>query len=404
MFGWFRSGRSMPSLTLLLVVGFADAQVPGVPAAQTGMRATFYSSSATLRGTNQQAVLKPNCDPAVENCWVDPDTGNVIGQEDVPTAAGQGYTNVDILYLDSQTCVLRFTSYLLEYSTGMVTTAAEGGQVSAGDSCSDYWMSPELLGQMRSQESAGVRVLRGSYTLGEVTFDGITLVTSVSSGVVSSTYDAVTGLFVIGSGRTRGAAVPTISPDNSIAPGSGSSHLSYTRLLGTRILPGLGAVEELPAHVLQANRLVYQCSRTLTASGLGALETPCTFEAHLGQRSNIWALTNSVLRVPDQITGTYMTSESSSVIVGAGHGGFYATPTLLNVLQQGVTLDVDPVTGIRTSVAHVDDAVVAITEESNAERKTFVYDRRTGWLVRHVTEQFQATGAVTTWFGLVAVE
>lgn len=404
MYIWQRRGRSTLGLSLLLVLGLARAQVPGVPAVQTGMRATFYSSSATLRGTNQQAVLKPNCDPAVEDCWVDPDTGNVIGQEDVPTAAGQGYTNVDILYLDAQTCVLRFTSYLLEYSTGMITTAADGGQVSAGDSCSDYWMSPEQLGQMQTQESAGVRVLRGPYTLGELTFEGITLITSVSSGVVSSTFDAVTGLFVIGSGRTRGAAVPTISPDNTITPGSGSSHLSYTRLIGARFMPGLGAVEQLPAHVLQASRLVYQCSRTLSAAGLGAMETPCTFETYIGERTSTWALTRSVLQVPDQVTGMHMTSESRNVIVAAGHGGFYATPTLLNGLQQGVTLDVDPVTGIRTSVAHVDDAVVAITEESNAERKTFVYDRRTGWLVRHGTEQFQAMGTVTTWFGLVAVE
>ncbi len=391
-------------LALVLVIGSAFGQLAGVPAVQTGMRATFYSSSATIRGTNQRAVLKPNCDPAVENCWEDPNTGKTIGQEEVPTAAGQGFTNVDILYLDGQTCVARFTSYMLEYSTGMITTAATGGSVSTGGSCSDYWMSPGVLNGMRTQESAGVRVLTGPYTLGDMTFDAVTLITSVSSGTVSSTFDAATGLFVIGSGKTQGAAVPTISANNTITPGSGSSHLSYTRLLGARLMPGLGAVEELPTHVLQANRLVYECSYSLALPGLGAMETPCLYEMRLGQRTNMWAVAHTTLQVPDQLTGTYSTSESSDVVVAAGHGGFYATPTLLNGVQAGVTLDVDPVTGIRATVTHVDDAVVVIAEQSNAERKTFVYDRRTGWLLQSVTEQAQPTGTVTIRATLVSVE
>jgi len=68
----------------------ASAQLPGVTVVQTGTRATYYSSAASVRGSYQQAVLKPNCNPAVEDCWVDPVTGKTIGQEDVPTASGQG--------------------------------------------------------------------------------------------------------------------------------------------------------------------------------------------------------------------------------------------------------------------------------------------------------------------------
>jgi len=73
-------------------------------------------------------------------------------------------------------------------------------------------------------------------------------------------------------------------------------------------------------------------------------------------------------------------------------------------LQQGTTLDIDPITGIRTTVAFVDASTVAIVEESNAELKTFVYDRTSGWLLRLVTEKFLQMATDTTRFELVSVE
>ena len=91
----------------LLVAPVAAAQLPGVTGMQSGTRLTFYSSSASVRGTTQQAILNPNCNPAVEQCWTDPNTGQRIGLQDVPTSSGQGYNVVDVLYLDAQTCVLR---------------------------------------------------------------------------------------------------------------------------------------------------------------------------------------------------------------------------------------------------------------------------------------------------------
>jgi uncharacterized phosphosugar-binding protein len=89
---------------------------------------------------------------------------------------------------------------------------------------------------------------------------------------------------------------------------------------------------------------------------------------------------------------------------GTGHGSFYASPTVLASLRAGTTLDVDPVTGIRTTVAYADDAVVQIVEESNAERKTFVYDRRSGWLLQYVIEQNIVTGSTTVRYDLSRVE
>ena len=169
-------------------------------------------------------------------------------------------------------------------------------------------------------------------------------------------------------------------------------------------MPALGAVDALPAHVLAANRLVYECSYGTVMSGVAGIETPCLLETRLVRKTDLWVLTSSVLQMADQLTGTYSSTESSNVIVAAGHGGYYADTRLLAGLEAGMTLDVDPVTGIRTTVSYADGSVVAILEESNAERKTFVYDLANGWLLRLVTEQFLMMSTLTTRFDLVSVE
>ena len=134
------------------------------------------------------------------------------------------------------------------------------------------------------------------------------------------------------------------------------------------------------------------------------METPCRLETTLGQRTEFWALTMARFHTPDPITGGTNVSEASNVIVGGGHGSFYASPTVLAGLRAGAALDVDPVTGIRTTVTYVDDAVVAIVEESNAERRTFAYDKRSGWLIQYVIEQNLVTGATVARYDLVTVE
>ncbi len=401
---------SRPGLVRLVFVlaiqfaGMAVAQLPGVPRVQSGMRVTFYSSSASVRGTNQQAVLNPNCNPAVEDCWTDPNTGQKIGLQDVPTASGQGYNVVDIVYLDAQTCVMRLTLYLLDPADGRVTTAGTAAEVTNGGSCSDYWIDPVRLQQMQEQSTPTLRVLRGPYTVGDLTVQALVIASRTASGHNNSAYDAASGLLVVGSSRAQGAGVPTITPGNMLTTGAGNTMLTYTQILGARVLAGVGALEPLPPHVLNANRLVYDCTNTSIVAGVGAMETPCRLETTLGQRTEFWALTMARFHTPDPITGGTNVSEASNVIVGGGHGSFYASPTVLAGLRAGAALDVDPVTGIRTTVTYVDDAVVAIVEESNAERRTFAYDKRSGWLIQYVIEQNLVTGATVARYDLVTVE
>lgn len=382
----------------------ALAQLPGVPRVQTGMRATYYGSSASIPGSRTQAVLKPNCDPRVEECWVHDSTGQTIGTVDIPGPAGQGYTNVDILYKDQSVCVVRVTSYGFESLTGRLTTASAEGGVSTDGTCSDYWTDPAKLAQLEPQLTETFRVLKGPYTLGDLTVDTVTIASSGAGGRFSNSFDSVTGLLFVGSGSAQGDAVPTIDPDNVITPAAGSTMLVYTQFLNARLLPGLGAIETLPTHVLAANRLVYACSVVTAMHGAGQVESPCQVVVRIGEKNEIWAHVYTSTQSPGPFGGSSGLLETPDVITASGHGGVFASPTLLARLQAGATLDVDPVTGVLTTVASADSRLVAIVEETNSERKTFVYDLSSGWLVRYVVEVFTPMGSMTTRTDLTRVE
>lgn len=379
----------------------AGAQIPGIPQIQAGVRLTFYSSSATIRGSLQQAVFKPDCDPTKEDCWVDAN-GRTVGQEDVPTAAGHGFTQLDILYLDQETCVYRFTSYGQDINTGHITTLGSGGAVSSGGTCSDFWIAPANLQQLQSLGS-GFRVLRGPYTVGNLTFNAVNIGNFGAAASSHQSYDSVTGLLVVASSRSQGAAVPTIQ-GTSVVAGAGSSGLTYTQLLDVRQVPGVGIAERLPQHVLNANRLVYNCAQTTTVQGVGGNQTPCHYEVAFGQRNELWMHARARMQVPDGITTMGSVNEAEEIVTATGHGGFFAAPSLLAGVQAGAQLYSDPITGITSFVEHVDQNVVVINERGNAEQRRYVYDRNSGWLLQLTIDQLVGIGSYSTRLELNSVQ
>lgn len=60
--------------------------------------------------------------------------------------------------------------------------------------------------------------------------------------------------------------------------------------------------------------------------------------------------------------------------------------------------------GVAAYVESVDANAVSIFEQSNAEFKRFVYDRRSGWLLHHGLEQSSSLGSFTQTFDLTGVQ
>lgn len=359
-------------------------QAPGRPVA-ANVRLMYYASSASLRGVRTQFVWRENCDPEVEDCWQDA-SGNVVGATvDVPTPAGAGYTQVDLLYVDDAVCVGRVGNHLMDVTTGVLRSLGGSGFVSEGG-CLDYWASPQRLAALATPGVAGLRVLRGPYTLSGQTFEALSVTSTGPAGVSHTAYDALSGLLVVESTRTQGAAVATLGPGNVPQAGAGGSLQTYSQLIGVTTVAG-PPQRPLPDAVARVSGLTYACSTTTAMAGGPPLQVPCRQDAEVVQRAPGWLLLRvvrqqaNVAGLPPEVT------ESTEVITAGGVGGPFAAPDWLQGLAPGVVLDDDPITGIRLQVVEVDTSSVVAVATSAAQRVTYVYDRPSGWLRSLVVEQ-----------------
>lgn len=368
------------------------AQAPGRPVA-ANVRLMYYASSASVRGVRSQLVWREDCDPAVEQCWEDAD-GNIVGATvDVPTPAGAGYTQVDVLYVDDAVCVGRVGNHLMDVTTGVLRSLGSSAFVST-DGCSDYWRPVPRLLVLASPGVPGLRVRQGPYTLAGKTVDAISVTNTGPAGVTHTAYDARSGLLLVESTRTQGAAVATVGPGGQVQPGAGGSLLTYSQLLGVKTVPG-PPQQPLPDAVARVSGFTYACSVTTSMAGAQPLQVPCRQDAEVVQRAPGWLLLRvvrqqaSMMGLPPEVT------ESAEVITAGGVGGPYASPAWLQGLARGAILDDDAITGIRVQVGAVDGASVVVTASSPAQRATYVYDRGSGWLRTIVVEQDMGMSVTT---------
>lgn len=392
--------RKMVAASALALLAFAHAQPAGAGAVRAGLRLTFYASAASVLGAYGDAVWKPDCDPKSGACWTDPATGLAYGQAE-GRSSGQGFTQVDILYLDAEWCVMRLTIYTLDPMTGAVLTAAVGGAATNGG-CYDYWLDPSALASLPPVAGDGSRVGKGPYTLAGRTFQAVSLTASGSSGASHSAYDAASGLLMVNSTRAQGKSVVVVTGGGPAAAPA-NVQLTYSELLNVRDVPGLAITGALPAQAADLSYMRYSCTQVTQVLGAGSVQVPCQLDVTVKRRTPYWLEADTLTQVANGTASPSM-SEGTQVISSGGPGGLFASPAYLAGLRYGQSLGSDPVTGVQTSVVQADGASVTVVEQSNAEARTYVYDVASGWLVRFSWVQQQALGTVSSYFELAALQ
>lgn len=387
--GTRRSASFVLALAVVVLAGTVAAQGRAIG---PGSRLMYYASSATVRGSLTQAVWKEDCDPSVEDCWIDPATGRTAANVEIPTPAGEGYTQVDVLYLDDRVCVFRVGNHVRDVLTGIVSAGGTQAVVSR-DGCADYWTPPERLAALQGPAGTGLRVLRGPYTLAGQTFDAVSISSLDPAARQHAAYDAASGLLVVQSGRATGGTIPVIGGDGQVTTGAGSTLLTYGQLVGRTTIPAVPAPGPLPPAVAGVTGLSYACTTTLAFAGNPPLQFPCRQDVEVIERASHWLATRVVRQTASAMGPIPDVAESSEVIVAGGHGGLYASPGWLRTLSAGAVLEDDAITGVRVWVDQVGGGVVTIVAASATQRGTLVYDLQSGWLVRAVQEQ--ATGPQT---------
>jgi hypothetical protein len=348
-------GAAAPAATAPIAAqlppGIADETSLGPPAwVQPGIRLTYYGAAASVAQSSYTYVE----DPLGE--WEDPATGKRYRRtdqgddpEDMPTAAGEAFTQTDVLAVEGTDVVVSTTLYSIDLIARQYTLTPMGGSRRPGVVVDGAWVNPEALRQVLTTGYGDLMVLHGPYVLGGTTYDAISFVAQSSGAYQSSTYDLASGALLSTNSSTKGADSPVHGPfDNP----QGNNQLSLTRLAGVRqrSLPGSGAPP--PAWVATTPQLAYSGTYTQTNpadSSAGPWVYPMRSTIAFGEIGSTWAAFTSHTVI--DVDGYEQPTDGGGVTGSTGL--YWYDPATLASMSPGDVLDEDPVTGARISVESV---------------------------------------------------
>lgn len=347
---------------------------------QPGTRLTWYGAAASVAQSYYTYVEDP------EGTWEDPTTGKRYRRtdesgEDMPTAAGEAYTQTDVLAVEGTDVVLVNNLYSIDLLARQFVLTPLGGARVPGTVVDGAWVNPEALQAVLATGYQGLQILRGDYVLGGNTFPAISFVSNATGAYQSSTFDMESGVLLATNTSTEGAGSPVRGP---LDDPQGNVQLSYTRLADVRqrSVPGLSA--PVPWWVATTPQLVYTGSYTATNPmdpQAGPWVYPMETTVSFGEGGQTWATFSS--RTVIDLGGSQRPTDAAGV---TGPTGLYwYDPSTLATMNPGDLIDEDPVTGARITVESVGPGatatVVSIFTEMNGVTVRLGYDAGTGVLV-----------------------
>lgn len=355
---------------LQLMPDLRSAPAPGW--LKAGMRISFYSASASVRGSRHYYTQDPNGN------WVDPQTGQKYSQGEVASASGHGFTQLTVVYVDQSVAVVDTRSYGITDVNGSVVLLSSTGFVGVPAAGSDFWLHPQALAKAVGLRAQGLVVLRMPYTISGRQFRAVRFESRGETSYASWVFDEDTGILLRSGTSTQGT--PIRGP---VAPGegrAGNTLLTQNTVLDAHAINVPWMFGAAAVGVVQSRLLRFEGKYTVHVPGSPPLSLPLVATYERQFTGSNWA--RYVFRVYSQAGN----SEAVRVFGPAQIGGLWISPAVVGQLRPGQVLDNDPITGVVATVSQVTRTprgveVVIITEEGNGLRLDYVYDRRDGGMV-----------------------
>ncbi len=357
---------------------------------QPGTRMTYYGAAASVVQSYYTYVEDERGE------WEDPKTGKRYhrtdeGREpqDMPTAAGEAYTQTDVLALEGNTVAMTTTLYSIDLLSRQFVINPIGGYSGPCAAVDGAWVHPSLLQDLLTTGYGDQMILRGPYALNGTTYDGVSFLSRAPGAYQDSTFDASSGALLATNTSVEGQGAPVHGP---IDEPQGNVQLSYTRLVGVRQLdvPGIGA--PVPEWVSRSSTLTYGGTVTIVnpMDPSGVFSYPMQATVTFGDVGQTWAKFTSHSVVD---YGLYQQPADASGTTGAT-GVYWYDPFSLSTFQPGQVLDEDPITGARVTVESSDPGgLVSLLTEMNGASVRLGYDAASGVLVS--METTNATTGIT---------
>ena len=355
----------------------------GPPAwVQAGTLMTYYGAAASIAGSYYTYVEDPAGD------WKDPVTGKRYKRtnegddpQDMPTAAGEAFSQTEVLAVEGTDVVIATTLYSIDLLARQYTVTPMGGSRQAGAVVDGAWVNPDALQQVLATGYGDRMILRGPYVLGNATYDAIAFISKAEGAYQSSAYDLASGALLATNSSTKGADSPvTGNNDNP----QGNNQLALTKLAGVRqrALPGMGTPP--PGWVVPGKQLTYRGTYTQVNPadpGAGPWVYPMQSAITFNEVGSSWSSFASQTVI--EVNGQGQPSQGAGVTGSIGL--YWYDPASLAAMSPGDVLDEDPITGARVTVESVDPAgsgtLVTLTTAMNGVTMRAGYDRDSGALL-----------------------
>jgi hypothetical protein len=360
-----------------------DATGLGPPSwVQAGTLMTYYGAAASIAGSYYTYVEDPAGD------WKEPVTGKRYKRtnegddpQDMPTAAGEAFTQTEVLAVEGTDVVISTTLYSIDLLARQYTLTPMGGSRQAGTVVDGAWVNPDALRQVLTTGYGDLLVLHGPYVLGNASYDAIAFIAKSEGAYQSSAYDLVSGALLSTNSSTKGDDSPITGPNDNP---QGNNQLSLTRLAGVRqrALQGMGTPP--PTWVASGKQLAYSGTWTQVNPAdpsAGPWVYPMQSTITFGEVGSTWAAFTS--RTTIEVNGTGQPTDGAGVTGSTGL--YWYDPATLAAMSPGDLVDEDPITGARITVDSVEPAgsgtLVTLATAMNGVTVRAGYDRDSGALM-----------------------
>lgn len=378
-----------PSALLQLLPALRTAPPPSW--VRQGLRLTYYSAAAAT-GSGNVYVEDENGN------WVQVGTGKTYRQDEISTGSGEGFTEVNLIMLDRAVAVLDIRSFGLPVRNAPPRLQAAGGAVGLPGAGSDFWLNPRVLASAVGLRGQGLRVLRMPYVIRDKQYRAIRFQSVTAGGSFVWVYDEESGVLLHSSTSTSSAVQGPRPLGERVPPNSGL--LSLSTLLNARTVSLPWTTSPAPEWVARTRLLRYAGNIVVGVPGVGAGPVPATLTYERQTGGLNWARYLAT-QVTANVPGVPPDTQRFDRAFGPGQvGGLWIPPAVLRGLQQGQTLDRDPVTGMVVSVGQAGSVpgvgdVLAIREGNGTVQITYAYDRSSGLFALYSSREVSpVTGTV----------
>jgi hypothetical protein len=291
------------------------------------------------------------------------------------SASGAGYAQYDLVALEDDLAVATCKLYL-DSSDGAGVVPSLSFPVLGRPGVGEFWLNPQALANAEQAASDELSVTRQDRTLAGDTYHAVRFEYTHGSAQYVWMFDVDSGLLLFFSW--------SIGTDADPSRQLGQMTLAARRQLA---LPWQGG--RLPDWVAQTPRLNYAGSYATAVSGAGTVSLPATASVTMQDTGAHW----NAYRLSSAIQGQ---GASTVEALTGGDGvfdGLWLAPEALDVLQDGQTLDTDPVTGAVIAVSRGADTVT-LTETGQRYQTRLIYAASDGRLLE--TTQQEQIGLATT--------